>query len=1528
MRLIKNRQHPVLNLPTLRLEGGLFLPDQLEKAALGKASLQGEADYRIPKGLKQKDEYSRAFQIACAQWKHFAATLERQDRDAWQETCRFVQELLRDALGYHALTSVNGLLLAERHYPFSLQFAANLPIIIAPHTLALDTPDTRFAVTGAGQRSKSAFQLAQELLNASPDFQWALVSNGKQLRLLRDAASLTRPSYLEFDLQDMLASQRFAEFEMAWRLLHASRAGQKGETAHGSAVVVATQATQASQTARTDPCIWEIWRNEGQQEGSRVREGLREGVKQALLLLGNGFLQHPANDSLRRDLLEGRLSKDAYFQQLLRLVYRFIFLFTVEERGILHLEDDSAAAHAARRAYAEGYALARLRQRALQRRARNQFDDLWMSVRIVFRALAQGEARLALPALGGLFAPSQCPQLDAQSLTNASLLEVMRHLRWFSQSGSLAPVDYANMGPEELGSVYESLLELVPEIDMPARRFGFVGMATGAGSGIPGDESSTNETSTKGNARKTSGSYYTPDSLVQELIKSALDPVINARLAANPANPVEALLAIKVIDPACGSGHFLLAAARRLAERLASLRAEDGAIKPQDYRHALHEVIARCIFGVDRNPMALELARTALWLEGFASGLPLSFLNHHLLCGDALIGLSDLQQLRYGIPDAAFKPLAGDDRNLCKELAKANKAGLKAFAQAPKQLSLALEQEAGLATLQAIEAMPDTATAEVQAKEAAYEAFLQHARTSRLARAADLLVGAFLLPKPEGSVAEHLPNSSNLYLELFSEQGDVAPRERERIALQAAQQVCAAERVLHWPLAFVQVFARGGFDCVLANPPWERIKLQEEEFFASRNSMIAAAKNKAERGYRIDWLSQGMLARHLYPEQGHPPEEAAQEKALYAEFISARRSAEAASMLAHLKQEQGGRYPLTGVGDVNTYALFAETISQIVAKNGRAGFIVPTGIATDDSTKAYFAHIVQSGQLASLYDFENRDAIFPSVHRSYKFSLVTLGQAEQAEFAFFLAQPEQLADSRRRFALSADDFKRINPNTLTCPIFRSHKDAELTREIYARVPVLIREAQGSEPECNPWGISFMRMFDMATDSHLFKNKPACDCLPLYEAKMIHLFDHRWASYSVADGKDVVANVPLASKQDAAFGLTPRYWLKTAEIEQRLTDKGWSRPWLMGWRDITNATNERTVVASVLPCVATADTLLVMMPDPKHGPRLAGLLADQCALVHDFIARQKVGGVHLKYHVKKQITTLPPEAYDEAALAFIVPRVLELTYTANEMKPWAQDLGFDGAPFAFDPERRAQIRAELDAWYARAYGLSRDDLHYVLDPAEVMGAEYPSETFRGLKKNEEREFEGVFRTAKLILLEFDRMEIANALGKPYESLLVPQPGTVAESSYSTMGIPQDKDEGLLIGLIMIMLRNAKSLPFAHLGFILKYGWQRLANANTPESDDGKEFLQYCDSHRALFEPSRTERLSKFVRLLASEKILRQDGGSLVWLGNPKVPTGIVLDSAGEAIAPVLLRLIQEKTTVADVNQDGQILAKQA
>jgi hypothetical protein len=388
----------------------------------------------------------------------------------------------------------------------------------------------------------------------------------------------------------------------------------------------------------------------------------------------------------------------------------------------------------------------------------------------------------------------------------------------------------------------------------------------------------------------------------------------------------------------------------------------------------------------------------------------------------------------------------------------------------------------------------------------------------------------------------------------------------------------------------------------------------------------------------------------------------------------------------------------------------------------------------------------------SLYDFENRDAIFPGVHRSYKFAVLTLGEkVESTDFVFFATAVNQLADQRRHFTLSADDIALINPNTRTCPVFRSQMDAELTKNIYSKVPVLIDESLGERG--NPWGARFhTRLFHMAEDSHLFANEASQDRVPLYEAKLMHLYDHRWATYS---SDDCVHVFTLESKQDPNSITRTRYWIDSNELARRLDAQNWDSGWLLGWRDIGRATDERTFIPGVLPRCGVGDKFLLLFLKKDLIEKASLLLGCMSSLVCDFAARQKVGGANVKLFITRQLPILSPGDYSFTAIDFIHPRVLELTYTSHDLKPWAQDLGYDGPPFKFDPDRRALLRAELDAYYAHLYGLSRDELRYILDPVDLMGPDYPSETFRVLKKNEIRQF-GEYRTQRLVLEAWDRL----------------------------------------------------------------------------------------------------------------------------------------------------------------------------
>lgn len=1351
----KNTQQ--LAYTAIRIEGGLIPAEELSRLttlAAPEATEQTEAHYAIPRGLKLRDEVARSFKIAQNLWQDFVQQRQRQDVPAHQLTVNtLLLPLLRQVLGHTDLAAVGSVLASgSSQQSYNIGHAAlggRLPVVLAGYDQPLDLAAERFGDTNPDTgrtRRRSPYMLAQEALNASDQSLWAIVSNGLKLRILRDNPSLTRPAYVEVDLEAIFTEELYADFTAFWLLAHASRFGK-------------TQ-PDGTHTEPTD-CPWERWRSAGQKSGETVRMNLRFQVEHALRSLGTGFLSHQANNHLREQLQNSEQSsatKQAFFEELLSLVYRFIFLATVEDRtdpstGRSLIFTPEATPEQQER-YWQGYSLTWLRERAVRRSSHDTHSDLWQALSITFSGLATGQAALGLPALGGLFAQEQCPLMNQCQIDNRHLLAAVFQLGYFRQSTGLTRVNYRDMGAEELGSVYESLLELVPDyqhLSQPhAARLAFVG--------------DDDDASNKGNARKLTGSYYTPDSLVQELIQSALEPVIAHTVQTHPANPVQALLELTVCDPACGSGHFLLAAARRLADEVAKLRAAavGGAPMPADYRHALRDVVSHCIYGVDKNPMAIALAKTALWLEAYTPDRPLTFIDHHLRCGDALLGVLCESILQDGIPDKAFNTLSGDDKEVVKRIKKANREALKAITKAKEKSNQMLSLELGDGVdAAAFEALPDDTLEAIDAKRAAHAVLETNISASKARLAADIFVAAFVLPKtPE--FESRVPTSQDLWLVLNGDTPRPGIAELARYAAHTTQ-------AFHWWQAFPQVAARGGFAVMLGNPPWERIKLQEEEFFATRSPLVAAAKSKAERTKRIELLRQGLLLHTLYPDveaaEGlSPPNHA--EMRLYEDFIAARRGAEAASLYAH----DSGRYPLTGVGDVNTYALFAESLFQLTAPQGRAGFIVPTGIATDDSTKAYFGHISQTGRLASLLDFENSEAVFPAVHRSYKFSLMTLGAAEAAEFVCFATQVEQLSDPRRRFTLSPDDFRLLNPNTLTCPVFRTTRDAELTKKLY-RNNVVLKNKNNDAESRGGWDVVLRRMFDKSTDSDLFsvaeKVRSNSDYLQLYEGDLGHQFNHRYAEFR--DGR--VQECTGVQLDDPAFVPRTEWSISHSDFENkcasmRLDDLSPCKTAFLGFRRVARSTDERTVIACIIPWAPmTYGWILTLNVDAK---KMAILCGAYNSLVFDYLLRTSLSQPSIPQGTFEQVALPPWSRYTPADLAYIVPRVLELTHTAHDMQAWADDLlaalpsadprppeqrGTPLSPFPWKPERRAQLRAELDAYYARLYGLTRNELRYILDPADVMGADYPSETFRVLKNNELREF-GEYRTQRLVLAAWD------------------------------------------------------------------------------------------------------------------------------------------------------------------------------
>ena len=1290
----------------LSIEGGLLGAEWLGKVAQLQAAAQEPADYRVPKGLHIRDEIARSWRIAQACFQEMEAG-RASGGDARALAERFLEAFLRDALCFVSVTRVEPKTIGERVYPVRFfALADRVPVVVAPAGAGLDTP---LPELGDDRRRRSAFGLLQEVLNASGAALWGLAADGLSLRIARDNASLTRPAWIEADLGRIFTEDLYPDFAALWLLAHESRFGRADDP--------------------PESCPLEVWREAGRQEGTRARDKLSDGFRQALEILGQGFLSHAANRKLRSALHAGDLTKERYFGQLLRLVYRLVFLLTVEERNLLHPKNASGSV---RQLYADGYGLRRLRDRAIRGSAHDRQSDLWQAVRIVFRSLAGGEPRLGLPALAGLFAPEECPDLDAAKLENRALLGALFHLAWLREPSGLVRVNWRDMGPDELGYVYEGLLELVPQITGDGRSFSFAGAGE-----------------SQGHARKTTGSYYTPDELVQLLLASALDPVVKRTVDAHPERPVDALLELAIVDPACGSGHFLLAAARRLADRVARIRA-GGTPTPDDYQHALRDVVRRCIYGVDMNPLAVEICKVGLWMESIDPGLPLTFLESHIRCGNSLIGTSRAL-MGEQVPDAAWAVLEGDDKKVTRSLKRLNReeiAGQRRLPFEPRNETGALRD-----AMRAVEHAPDTDAAALVAKMRKWKALLVSQAYEHEKLVADVWCAAFLWPKDEpGPVVEAAPTTA-AWLALRDQDMPPSP-----VLVDTTRRLAGDYGLFHWELAFPHVFARGGFDVVLGNPPWERVKLQEQEFFAKREPSIATARNGAERKKLIAALP-------------------ATNPVLWKEWTSATRIAQGQSHFVR----QSGRYPLCGKGDVNTYALFAEHNWKVLAPRGCAGFIVPSGIVTDDSTKEYFQALLDRGALASVYHFENEDLVFKGLHHAYRFVLLTIGESRQADLVFYARRAVDLDDRRRHFALTPADVATLNPNTRTCPTFRSHRDADINLAMYRRAGVLWREGN---PDGNPWGLRFLSMFHMTNDSGLFRTRAELASagwrleadryenygevvLPLYEAKMIHHFDHRFGTYEAQSeaqaNQGKLPELDHVAHADPGRATLPRYWLPEDEVAVRLDDT-WDRHWLLGWRDITGAEKIRTVIACIIPRAAVSNKFPLMMPstDPQL---VAGLYANLLSIPFDYCARQKIGGLSLNYFIMRQLPSFHPRAYATPApwapsiqiRDWLLPRVLELTYTAWDLKSFAEDCDDDGPPFVWDPHRRFLLRCEIDAAFFHMYEISRDDTAYILD------------TFPVLERSEEREH-GEYRTKRVVLETYDALAAAAAKDIPYDSPL--------------------------------------------------------------------------------------------------------------------------------------------------------------
>lgn len=1324
---------------------GLLLPiDLLSRIADGDRDLAGltPESFHLNPGERLNEAVTRAWNACQSAWKTFrqaAATLPASDAGTTLTRDRWLLTLFKE-LGYGRLQPQKAIEINEKTYPISHGWSGHIPIHLVSFRYELE----RRTPSASGAATRSPYSLMQELLNRSSVHRWGFLSNGLRLFVLRDNASLSRAANVEFDLETMFDSEAYADFLLLFLVCHQSR-------------------VEIPPEGKPEDCWLEKWSKLADDQGTRAREKLRDGVQQAIEALGAGFLTTAGNHGLRDRLRSGELATQDYYRQLLRVVYRLLLLLVAEEKrtengqNLLHPPGTSEAA---RQRYSRFYSVGRIRTLATQRRG-TAHTDLYASLKVLFEKLRAGYDPLGIPALGSfLFSDSSTPDLDGGQLSNQSLLDAIRALCITEDTSGRSdtvrrPVDFANLGSDELGSVYESLLELHPRID--ANDGGFT-LGTAAG-----------------NERKTTGSYYTPTSLINCLLDSALDPVVHEALDKPDVKQAEdALLNLKVCDPACGSGHFLISAADRLARHLATLRTGDDEPSALLIQHAKRDIIGHCIYGVDINPMSVELCKVALWMEAMEPGKPLTFLDHHIQCGNSLLGTTPAL-LTKGIPDGAFTPIEGDIKARVTELKKANKKERNEYEQGQGYLFSPYIKLGNIASeFVRLNSAPDGTLAEVDALQKQYARLVKSSEYESTQLLADLWCAVFAWNKDDSEIGKMCPTERDFRKVESHAAAGLLPHVRQEV-----ESLRDRYQFFHWHLAFPDVFRlpgknetpenektgwNSGFDVILGNPPWEMAELSEKEFFASRSPQIANAPTARVRKQLLDNL---VIIDPL----------------LHGEFTKAKR----ALAVFRTFVQSSSRFPTSSSGRINSYPLFVESSATFISQRGRVGQIVPSAVAMDAYNAGLFRWLATDRRLLRMLDFENRDAIFPGVHRSYRFCLLTLQAATSQEarfcFLFFGHNPEEANQAERNIELSLEELRACSPNTLAPPMFHSLRDANITLPIYKTLGILLNRQ--STTMNNLWSISIQRMLSLSDPGDLFRtaNELAASgeggdptqWMRLYSGKTIHQFNHRFATWR-GDDWEASSDTDL---RDAVHEADTEYCVRRIEVEKRTAGK-LPATWLIGYRDVCRATDERTIIASVIPLVGCDTHCRNIYFTSLASQSATCLIANLNSFVLDYFCRQKVVAIGLGSGIMEQLPVLPPSTYTSACpwsgqlqstfnhQHFLLPRVLELTYTAWDLEPFASECGYAGPPFRWDEERRFVLRAELDAAFFHLYGLNRDDAAYILDTFPIV-------------RRKDIEKHGTYRTKDTILEIFDAMAVASRNGEAYQTCLKPLPGPPLDDS---------------------------------------------------------------------------------------------------------------------------------------------------
>ncbi|HOW39509.1 MAG TPA: hypothetical protein PL123_03125 [Bacteroidales bacterium] len=1145
------------------------------------------------------------------------------------------------------------------------------PVIQIPHSSQdFDLKDK----SSRTHPNKSPHDALQLYLNTS-NHRWAILINGKKIRILRDFYHSITKGFLEFDLEAIFENASSEHFRVLYRVLHISRFENQyrasGETEYDD---------DGNPVEKEDTCLLEVFHKKSRETGVKIGTHLRDQVVESIEKLGNGFAEQLNPDEFQNGKVK------AYYSEILNIIYRLLFLMFAEQKGWLPVRN---------LVYAQTYSIGSLRD--LAEKGGYDFDeekDLWEGLKITFR-LASGGYTFpngdTINAFGGqLFSEKRIKTVAGLSLKNKYLLDAVYRLSYFSVDNIVNRINYANLAIDELGSVYESLLDFEPKIAAADIKIGNRQIRRGEF-----------YLDSRGTERKTTGSYYTDSRLVAQLIDSALVPVIDNALAEklSPGEKEKALLDLKVADIACGSGAFLIAGMEKLGERLALIRKGDEE-RPTDeqLREAKRDVLLNCIYGVDLNPMAVELAKFSLWITASLPDMPLSFLDHKIKCGNSLIGATP-ELVKKGIPEGAYNTVTLDNPAICAELRKKVKKELQqiSFAKEPSvQYGLKFaksEKDELLHLRESLISRHQEDAGEVDQVEEEYHRLEKMERKFKEWILADVWTSAFFIKKTGHDLAKYPTNAT---LEAIRENQVI-----DNTIVEEALSLSKQYRFFHFHLEFPEVFEKGGFDCLLGNPPWEKINFKDEEYFSLRSPEIANARNKAERKTLIENLP-------------------VSDPQLYLEYQTEKRGHDCLSVFFRVS----GSFPFTGVSRINLYSIFAEQYEKLINENGATGNVLPTGIILDDNNKDLFLHLVTNNRIDRVIDYENRKGLFPDVDSRYRFCLfVTLGSNGKNLYKFYQLEPK---DDSEFINITLEDIKVINPNSNTCPSFKTKNDFEIAKKVYKKWGVLLNENQS---EINSL-IKIRTPFNMSNDSHLFEPFNH-DLLPLYEAKYIHQYNHRYSIWI-----NTTSNYLTGSElENSDLIIKTQYYLQPKELFGRFGNHNW----YLVYRMIVRATDERTMISSIIPGYPCGNSLSII--ETPSLPLALLILGAFNSFVFDFFTRQTVGGINFNHWILKQLPVINFDLVNLSLSELIQKRAFQLTYTASDLKGMAKEFGFSGKPFIWNDRERFQLQCELDAIYAHLYGLEKSEMDYILD------------TFPIVKRKDIDKY-GSYRTKETILRMYD------------------------------------------------------------------------------------------------------------------------------------------------------------------------------